>query len=86
MRFEDRAVIAKNPAARKMLEIMADKRSCLALANDEHDTDLEVNTQEQVSYERYCIDAYITFHDDGESESVFSIKQIDDLIEALYII
>ena len=54
--------------------------------NDDHDTDLTINTQEQVTYERYVIDSYITFHDDGENETTFSINEVDDLIEALNII
>jgi hypothetical protein len=54
--------------------------------NDEYATDLTVNTQEQVKYERYAIDSYITFCDDGENEATFSVTDLDDLIEALNII
>ena len=54
--------------------------------NDECDVDLDVNTQEMVTYERYLIDAYVTFYDDGDGETTFSITDIDDLIEALGII
>jgi hypothetical protein len=54
--------------------------------NDAVDVDTTTNTQEQVTYERYVIDSYVTFCDDGENESTFSINEIDDLIEALGVI
>ena len=51
--------------------------------NSDKDVDTSINTLEEVNYERYNRDSYITFYDDGENAATFSITDLDDLLTAV---
>jgi hypothetical protein len=63
--------------------VESDSDGIAVLVNVAKEVDTMVNSQQQVRYDHFTRDSYVTFFDDGENEATFSVAQLDDLIEAL---